>query len=81
MSDLLSDVIKKAIEVSEKTKHDVFIYYYPHVKSFEIDIHLNGWSEDKNADLHIKTYLNAENTSKVLEQMKKELNQLIDEEE
>ena len=35
-----------AHEVTNNTKHDVFVRYSGHVNDIEIDIHINGWIND-----------------------------------
>lgn len=40
-------IIEKAIEVSDKTKHDVFVDWAPHVQWVEVDIYLGGWKTGK----------------------------------
>lgn len=46
-------LIARAINVSETTKHDIFVYYLPHVKEFDVDIHTNGWKSGTSCDRKI----------------------------
>lgn len=41
--EMAQTLIEKAIMVSETTKHDVFVYYSPHVNIIDVDIHTGGW--------------------------------------
>lgn len=43
-------IIEKAIEVSDKTKHDVFVNWSPHVQWIEAHIYLGGWGFGRNED-------------------------------
>ena len=44
--EIAAELIKKAVEISETTDHDVFVYYSPHVDLIDLNIHKNGWNGD-----------------------------------
>lgn len=41
----------------ECKKHDIFVKYSPHVQSIWVDIHLNGWTNNKVANESYIIYL------------------------
>lgn len=44
----LQKLMALCMEINEKTGHEVFIHYFPHVKhSLEIEVYENGWQEGK----------------------------------
>ena len=47
--EIAAELIKKAVEISETTNHDVFVIYSPHVQWIEIDIHKNGWNKNSTS--------------------------------
>lgn len=53
-------IIEKAIEVSDTTKHDVFVELCPHVQWLEAVIFINGWEigkyEDKRFRISFDSY-------------------------
>lgn len=53
-AELLGELIAVAYECK---KHDIFVMYLPHVRSVLVDIHLNGWINNKNADESYTVYL------------------------
>ena len=46
-AELLGELIAVAYECK---KHDIFVEYSPHTQSVWVDIHLNRWINNKNAD-------------------------------
>lgn len=40
---IATEIIKRAVEISRNTPHDVFVNYSPHVDSMSICIHEGGW--------------------------------------
>jgi hypothetical protein len=39
---LIGEIIELAIEVTNQTKHDVFVNYSGHVNSINVNYHVNG---------------------------------------
>ena len=74
-SELASQIMQKAIEISDNTKHDVCAYYYGHTKAIDVDIYKNGWREDVEA-VNLKTYLDMEGCIDDLQNILKELEEL-----
>ena len=44
--EIAAELIKKAVEISETTDHDVFVDYSPHVNWIDITIHLHAWKKN-----------------------------------
>lgn len=60
-------IVEKAIEVSDKTRPDVFVWWSPHVQWVEVDIHLGGWKEkpaDERFRISFQHYADTENEFK-----------------
>lgn len=47
---IAAKIMRKAVEVSATTYHDVFCDYSPHVQWLEVQIHVCGWVPDKGYD-------------------------------
>lgn len=47
---LAAKIMKRAVEISESTPHDVFCYYFPHVDRIDILIYTDGWRDCKDYD-------------------------------
>ena len=43
--EIAQALIKRAIEISDNTEHDVFVYYSPHVNELEVSVHKYGWKK------------------------------------
>ena len=56
-AELLGELIAVAYECK---KHDIFVEYSPHTQSVWVDIHLNRWINNKNADESYTIYLTYE---------------------
>ena len=76
MEELLQKIILKAYKINERTKHTVFVYFYGHVDSFEIEINLNGWEQKKGKDIKLKTYLDRRYAKAELQHMLDKLEKL-----
>ena len=50
---LAAKIMKRAVEISETTPHDVFCYYIPHVDWIEVQIHTGGWCENEGYDRNV----------------------------
>jgi hypothetical protein len=48
-AEMAAKIIKKAVQVTEKTPHDVFVEYAAHVKAIFVNIHRGGWNKNKNS--------------------------------
>ena len=51
---LAAKVMKRAVEISETTRHDVFCTYSPHVDWIEVHIHIGGWNPEKGYDDNVQ---------------------------
>lgn len=71
-------IIEKAIEVSDKTKHDVFVHWSPHVQWVEANIYLCGWETGKYENDKIRISFNR-NTEIVFKACMARLNELLTE--
>lgn len=47
--DLITEVFKKCYYISNNSKCDVFFRYSPHVNFYEVEYHLCGWVQNKDA--------------------------------
>lgn len=43
--EIAQALVKRAIEISDNTEHDVFVYYSPHVNELDVNVHKGGWKE------------------------------------
>lgn len=50
---IATNILRRCIKISNKTPHDVFCNYSPHVKKIEIHVHRGGWKSciDSNGDI------------------------------
>ena len=72
MSDLISEIMKIAIEKNHKDKNTIFVNFFGHVKKISIDVHKEGWNAGDSPDVRINAYLNDEKgLQKILEYLKK----------
>lgn len=39
------DLIRRSIEISNNTQHDIFCHYYPHCSKIQIWVHRGGWEQ------------------------------------
>lgn len=46
---LVSDLMHRALEITQSTKHDVFFHYYANVNQVCVDIHVNGFKQGVDA--------------------------------
>lgn len=53
-------IIKKAVEISNKTPHDVFFAYSPHVDWIEVRIFEGGWHRNSFPDQELRVCFNHE---------------------
>lgn len=57
---LIGEITELAYEITNKTKHDVFVRYYGHVNGIAIDININGYSEKNNDIGLLNLYINSD---------------------
>lgn len=50
---LAARIMKRAVEISETTRHDVFCEYSPHVDWIEVSIHIGGWISGNDRDNYL----------------------------
>lgn len=51
--EIATTLVKKSIEISETTNHQVFCDYSPHVDWVDIAIHRGGWRKGKSGTNYI----------------------------
>ena len=49
-------IMSLAIEVTAKTKADVFVRYYGNADVLAVDIHTSGWKKDHTPEKHYEAY-------------------------
>lgn len=72
---LIREITELAVEVTNKTKHNVFARYYGHVNNFEVSYD-NGINEVKLLDIYLDY---KENNISKLKQAKRKLKKLLEE--
>lgn len=45
---IAQELIKRAVEISDTTEHDVFCEFAPHVNNVTIGIHRGGWENNRD---------------------------------
>ena len=45
IQELVLKVVNSALNVTYDTNHDVFVYFEAHVKTIQVAIFKNGWTE------------------------------------
>lgn len=76
---LMQEVQVLAIEVSNRTKHDVFVYFYGHVNCFKVEVCIDGWEEEEKECL-MDSYMNHMSNAEIKKQLrrtKRELEKLL----
>ena len=61
--ELANKIFQKALEIDRTTKHDVFVYFHGNAKSFEVDVHKNGWRSKATPDYSARVYFDVELSS------------------
>ena len=46
---IAQELVKRAIEITETTEHDIFVEYAPHVDSLTVSIHRGGWERNRKS--------------------------------
>lgn len=78
---LIAEVQILAIEVSMKTKHDVFTRYAGHTQGFEVGICLNGFAIEPKEHRLMLVYMDINSNSEIkkeLRRTKRELKKLLE---
>jgi len=77
---LIGEITKLAFEVTNKTKHDVFVSYHGHVNCIEVNYHVNGYYSGSPQINIVNLYMDSEkeHISK-LKQAKRKLKKLLEE--
>jgi hypothetical protein len=57
---LAARIIRKAVEISNTTPHDVFVGYSPHVDLIEVRMFEGGWKRDSFPDKELRVYFDLE---------------------
>lgn len=76
MEELIQKIMLKAYKVNKNTKHAVFVEFMGHVNWFQVQIYLNGWKENSDPDINIKTYLDEKMVIENLQYMLTKLEEL-----
>lgn len=71
--ELILKIMERALEINSRQRNTVFITYYGHVDSISIQIHTNGWKENKHPDYSKSIYMNNRYTNS-----KKELSEILE---
>jgi hypothetical protein len=80
MNDKILNIITKAMEVNENTKHDVLIQISPHCNLIDINIILNGYGVNKTIDeTYIYYYKGKLSKIKHYKEIMNRLEELLDE--
>lgn len=77
---LMQEVQVLAIEVSNRTKHDVFVRFHGHTNNFEVSVCIDGWKKEKDKDKLIDSYIDLDGNAEIKKQLrrtKKELKKLL----
>ena len=73
---LISEVQVLAVEVSEKTKHDVFVRFTGHTNNFEVSVCIDGWKIEKDKDKLIDFYFDLDGNEEIKKQLRRTKNKL-----
>lgn len=76
MEELLQKIILKAYQVNKNTRHTIFVNFMGHVKWLEVQVHLNGWEENKNKDTKLIAHLDNKFAKAELQHMLNKLEEL-----
>ena len=79
---LVSNVMRRALQVNSKTDHTVFVEFSGHVEDLEVEVFLNGWVEDSSPDESYSVYLDGDLylASKSLDNIESRLKELLEDE-
>lgn len=77
---LIGEITELAYEITNKTKHDVFVRYSGHVNGIAVDLYVNGHSNEKSSIGLLNLYINSEGRAiSKLKQTKRKLKKLLEE--
>lgn len=77
---LLADIQALAIEVTAKTKHDVFVRYSAHINTINVEVNYGGWSTNTCSEVILNLSLTWEDKKlKKLKDCKRTLKKLLKE--
>jgi len=77
---LIGEITELAFEITNKSKHKVFVKYYGTVNCFEISYHQNGKFNGSDEIAVLDIYMNHEkNIISKLKQAKRKLKKLLEE--
>ena len=69
--DRLHGVLTLCMEISNNTKADAFFSYSPHVNSYMVYVHRDGWVEGAEMEwVAMSEHINEENLMKTLEELR-----------
>lgn len=69
-------IMELCISVSSRTEADIFCNYSPHVQSFSIAIHNNGWEVSHEANHTESVYINHVNEVNVIMRLEKMIDEI-----
>lgn len=78
---LIAEVQVLAVEVSEKTRHDVFTRFHGHTNNLEVSVCIDGWKKEKTKISLIDSYMDLDNNAEIkkeLRRTKRELKKLLE---
>lgn len=78
---LIAEVQILAIEVSMKTKHDVFTRYAGHTQGFEVGVCFNGFAVEPKERQLMRVYMDLDSNAEIKKQLrrtKRELKKLLE---
>jgi hypothetical protein len=77
---LIGEITELAVQVTNNTKHDVFVDYRAHINTFAIIVHIDGWDKNRNPKEILRLSLNWDDEKiKKLKQTKRKLKKLLEE--
>lgn len=77
---LIGEITELAVEITNNTKHDVFVEYRAQINAIQVYIYLNGWTVNKDCEDILNLSLNwKEEKIKKLKSTKRKLKKLLEE--
>jgi len=77
---LIGEITELVVEVTNKTKHDVFVSYHGHINCIEVNYHVNGYHSGSPQTDIVKLYMDYEKGQiSKLKQAKIKLKKLLEE--
>ena len=77
---LIAEVQVLAVEVSNRTKHDVFTNFYGHVNKIVVSAYFNGWDDEIEEHSLMRVDMDLDSNAEIKKQLrrtKRELKKLL----